>query len=811
VRGFVREPMFAMFVVVTLALGIGANAAMFGVVDRLLLRGPEHVRDADRVVRVYLTWKWSGGEERTSSTTAYATYANLKESSRSFEQLAAYAIGDARLGSGVDAEKIRAGTVTWDFFPLLGARPLLGRFFGADEDRPPRGERVVVLGYGLWQRHFGGDRNVIGQTITLYDEPYTVIGVAPKGFTGAELQHVDAWVPMSSQAHRMMSDWATTWDAKWAQVIGRLEPGVTREQVAADATGAFRRGYTGRNKAEGESRLSVAPLRYDRQAKETPEASVARWLMGMAAIVLLTACANVGNLLLARALRRRREIAVRLALGVSRRRLVQLLFAEGMLLALAGGLASLLVAHVGGRLLRATLLPDVDWSSSTMGGRVLVVAALVALGTGVLIGLIPVLRGSRDDLTDALKTGVREGGSRRSWMRSGLTGAQAALSVVLLVGAGLFVRSLWNVRGVDLGIQPERVISVRLSWPVPGTLAEAEQGNVWARRGAMLDEATERIRRMPGVERASSSIGVPFWSSYAVDIRVPGWDSIPKLAGGGPYISAVAPDYFATVGTRIVSGRAFGPDDRAGSERVAIVSETMARTLWPGRDAIGECLIVGADTMPCSRVVGVAQDVHRWTLRDEPALQYYIPLGQETGIGGRSLLIRPRGDASALISTLRSELHRLDPSLQAIDIQQLQDRIDPQLRPWQLGATMFGIFGALALIVAAIGLYSVVAYAVTQRTHEFGVRLALGARSGDILRIVVRQGATTAVAGTAIGIVVAVGAGRFIEPLLFETSARNPVILATVACVLVLVAIIASLIPAWRAKRVDPVVALRAD
>jgi predicted permease len=309
---------------------------------------------------------------------------------------------------------------------------------------------------------------------------------------------------------------------------------------------------------------------------------------------------------------------------------------------------------------------------------------------------------------------------------------------------------------------------------------------------------------------------MPFQGSYVAPLRVPGLDSLPKLPGGGPYVSAVAPDYFATVGTRIVRGRAFEPTDRPDGERVAIVSETMANALWPGKDAIGECVIIGPDPTSCARIVGIAQDAHRRQIREEPAMQYYVPLGQSwpsgtRHFGGRVLLARPQGDASALIPALRRALHTLDPSLQTVEIQLLQNRIDPEIRPWQLGATMFGIFGALALIVAAVGLYSVVAYAVTQRTHEFGVRMALGARSGDILRLVVRQGTTTAVIGTAIGMALALAGARFLQPLLFETSARNPVILTTAACVLVLVAIAASLIPAWRAKRVDPVVALRAD
>ena len=810
-RAIRHSPGFSVMVVLTLGIAIGANAAMFGIIDRLMLRGPAYVVDPDRVVRLYATER-EGNEESTGSTVGYVTYAHLRASAHDFEDLAVYASTEATVGIGTEAQRIQLGRVSWNFFPLLGVRPLVGRFFGADEDHPPLGENVVVIDEGYWRRSFGGDARVVGRTMIIEGVTYTIVGVAPQGFTGAELERRDGWVPISLPYWGPGSNWPTAWDASWLQVVGRLEPGVAFEQASRDATAAHRRAYDGPpNHTMRTASLSVAPLRFNRAGKEQIVTRVSRWLVAVAAIMLLIACANVANLMFARATRRRREVAIRLALGIGRPRLVRLLVAESAMLGLVGGVAGLVVAFAGGRFVRGVLLPNVAWTDSAVDVRVLAVTALTALATGVLVGLAPALQGTRLDLSSALKSGVREGGGHRNRTRSILTVTQAALSVMLLVGAGLFLSSLRKVYALHLGIEPDKVTVVSLDWPSMASLPEDAKDRERHRRNVVFDAALERVRALPGVERAAVVVGTPFQSSMSITLRVPGRDSLPQLPGGGPYVRAVSDDYFATAGTRVTRGRAFTHADVTGAERVAIVNETMARTLWPNREAIGECLLM--DTMPCSRVIGVVEDARRFGLREDPAMQYYIPLGEERalGFGGRKMFVRPRGDAVALREALRAEMLRLDPTVSFVTVAALQDSVDPQIRPWRLGATMFGVFGALALLVAAIGLYSVIAYLVTQRTRELGVRLALGAQVGDIVRLIVRYGVGLAMVGVVIGALLSINAGRWIEPLLFETSPRDPAVYLVVSAVLVVVALVASLLPAWRAARVDPLEALRTE
>ena len=810
-RAIRHSPGFSAVIVLTLGIAIGANAAMFGIIDRLLLRGPAHVVDPDRVVRLYAT-ETSGSDRFTGSTVGFVTYAHLRANAHDFQDLAVYARTEATVGRGPTAERVTLGRVSWNFFPLLGVHPVAGRFFGADEDRGPRGSDVVVLDEGYWRRSSGGDRGVIGKSMVIGGVTYTIIGIAPRGFTGAELERRDAWVPISLQYWGPGGNWENAWDTSWLTIIGRLKPGVTFEQAGVDATSAHARAYDGpADQGMRTATFSVAPLRFNRRGTEGVDTRVARWLVAVAVVVLLIACANVTNLFLARATRRRREVAVRLALGVGRGRLVRLLLSESVVLGLLGGVAGTIVAFAGGRVSRSVLMPNVAWTDATVDLRVLGVTAIAAIVTGVLVGLVPALQGTRLDLTTALKSGVREGGVQRSRLRTVLTIAQAALSVLLLVGAGLFVESLWKVYRLHLGITPDRVMTVSLDFPSLQSVPEDQRDRVRLRRNAAYVEALERVRAMPGVDRAAVVVGTPFQSSNSLELRVPGWDSIPSLPGGGPYIRAVSDDYFVTAGTRLLRGRSISAADVASSARVAVVNETMARTLWSNRDAIGQCLLI--DTLPCTRVVGVVEDARRFGLREDPAMQYYIPLGEERalGFGGRKMFIRPRGDPASLRESVRAELLRMNPDIAYVTIAMLQDSLDPQIRPWRLGATMFGVFGALALLVAAIGLYSVISYLVVQRTHELGVRIALGAQMGNIVGLVVRYGVGLALVGIAIGLVLAVNAGRWIEPLLFETSPRSPLIFGAVLLVLVLVALVASLVPAWRASRVDPIEALRVE
>ena len=812
-RAIRHAPGFSVMVVLTLGLGLGANAAMFGIIDRLLLRGPAYVVDADRVVRIYATEKNPDGTESTRGILGYVLYTHLRENSRDFDDLAVVARTEVTVGRGAEAHRAMIGRASWNFFPLLGVKPVIGRFFSADEDRAPQGENVVVLEEGYWRRTFGGDRNVIGKTMVMGGITYTIVGVVPQGFTGVQLERRDAWVPISLTYWGPGPSWVTGWDNSWLQIIGRLKPGVTAAEASPRVTEAHRRSFDGSpNHSMRSATLSVAPLRFNSSGRETTEARISRWLVAVAVIVLLIACANVANLFLARAARRQREVAVRLALGIGRGRLIRLLVAESLVLGLIGGVAGLALAYAGGQFVRGVLLPNVAWTDATVDLRVFTVTALAAIVTGVIVGLVPAVQGTRLELARALKSGVREGGSGRSRLRTVLTVTQAALSVVLLVGAGLFVRSLSNAIALDLGLEPTRILVVSFDWPAtPGQSPDARRLER-QRQMAFYDDAVARVRSLPGVERAAVVVGTPFQSSMSLErLRVPGRDSLPQLPGGGPFIRAVSNDYFATSGTRIISGREFTAADVMTGQRVAIVNETMARAVWPNRDPIGECLLM--DTMPCSHVIGVVADARRFELREQPAMQYYIPIGQERalGFGGRTMFVRPSGDPVAMIEPLRAEMRRLAPELGFISVQRLQDVVDPQLRPWRLGATMFGVFGGLAMLVAAIGLYSVISYLVTQRRHELAVRIAIGAEASNIVGLVVRHGLVLALTGVAIGMLITLNGARWVEPLLFETSPRDPLVYGVVIVVLVAATLLATAIPAWRASRTDPIEALRTD
>jgi len=515
-------------------------------------------------------------------------------------------------------------------------------------------------------------------------------------------------------------------------------------------------------------------------------------------IVLLIACANVANLLFARALRRRREIAVRLALGVSQARLLSQLLTESVLLALAGGVAGLLVAQFSGIGLTRAFLPDTATLSVLHDERTLLFAGGAALLAGLLTGLAPVMQASRADLTGDLKSGAREGMYQRSRLRVTLLLLQGALSVILLVGAGLFVRSLNHVRSIRLGFDADPVVVVGLN--MRGVQLDSVQQVDLRRR--LLERATAT----PNVESATLQIGIPFWSTWSQRLTVAGIDTVARL--GRFDLSAVSPDYFRTMGTRILRGRGILPTDLEHAPLVMVVSQGMAKTLWPNENAIGKCVRMGADTNPCRYVVGIAEDIKSHQLSNEPDMYYYMPATQfnpnQTG-----LFVSVRGDAAQYADVVRRSLQREMPGASYITTTPLSKILGEQTRSWRLGASMFSAFGMLALLLAAIGLYSVIAYNVAQRTHELGVRMALGAQANDVIRLVVREGIGFGIAGVVIGGVIALGAGHWLAPLLFEESVRDPVVFGVVAVALLVVALAASWLPALRASRVEPTRALR--
>lgn len=806
-RALRREPLFTAGVVLTLALGIGANATMFGVIDRLMLRGPEHVVDAGHINRLYITSEKGANGPVSRSGLGYVTYAALRKHAQSLAAVAAYSVGDSRsYGVGDRARTIPVTSATWDLFPLLGVRPVAGRFFDQTEDHPPRGVNVAVISEEFWRSELGGERSAIGQRLALGDESFTIIGVAPRGFTGPERVATDVWLPASLTTIR--ADWPTTYQAQWLKIIGRLKPDVDARRAGAEATAILRAAYDGPDPPMHQLVASFRPLWYGPRGEPSPVANVSRWLMGVAVTVLLITCANVANLMVARSRRRRREVAVRVALGASRARLLRFVLTETMVLALAGGTMALLVAYVGDRFMHATLLSSVAWDGSAVDPRVLMFTLGIAVAVGLAVGLAPAIEASRLSLTNSLKNGGGDGGGRRARVRAALSIAQATLCVVLLIGAGLFVESLARSHGVNLGFQPDRVLRASLDFSLRGLDGSARDKEK-ARQSQVLLDVVERLRHQPWVEHAAIAVGSPYGNAFGVGLKVPGRDSIPQLAGGS-YVSAVTSDYFATVGTPVIRGRTFTPADRDGSALVVIVNETMAKSLWPGEDALGKCVIIGDDAVACSQVVGVAGDVHLNSLREPASMQYYVPFGQERGFGGSVIVVRPRGVASDAFPLLRNAFVAVG-GLPHAKIETIQQKIDPEFRPWRLGAAMFGIFGALALVIAAVGLYSVIAYLVADRTREIGVRIALGASRARIIREVVLTGITTTAIGVVTGIAVALATGRYLEPLLFDESVRDPRVLVIVAALVLAIAVVAAWSPARRASRVDPAIALRAD
>jgi predicted permease len=811
VRGLRRSPGFAFGVIATLALGIGANAAMFGVVDRLMFRPYPMLRDPSTVNRVYLRWS-SRETVRTASWTQYTRYLDLQRWTTSFTKFAAFFPVTRSIGNGEGTREREIAAVSASYFEFFDARPALGRFFAPDEDVTPVGAAVVVLGYAFWQNEYGG-RDVIGEPLQIGDRTFTIIGVTPEGFTGVtEGRPRAAFIPITTFAGNQPgedgSTYYTGYGWGWMEMIVRRRPDVSEDRASVDLSAAYVRSWNQEREYDpGQTPVEIARPHAIAGALKTAagpdpglEARTALWVSGVALIVLLIACANVANLFLGRALRRKREVALRLALGVSRRRLAAQTMTESLVLALAGCASGIVVAQVGGRTMSALFLRSPEFS--LLGDtRTLVVAVAAALLAAVLTGVVPAMLATRADLAGALKAGAREGTYHRSRTRTALLVAQGALSVALLVGAGLFVRSLDRVRDMRMGYDAERIVMVRHEL-----------------RGMVLDDSAtlalrrrmlETVQSLPGVEKAAFVSSVPFWSTSSTGLFVAGIDSMGRL-GSFTYQQGT-PDYFATMGTRMLRGRAFGPEDRAGTQRVAVVSEGMANALWPGKEALGQCMRVSADTMPCTTVIGIAEDAVQSNFTDRDRFRYYLPLEQFRPMRGTYLMVRTRAAPATRSEGIRVALQRLMPGQAYVTAAPMEELVDGRRRSWQIGATMFVAFGGLALVVAAIGLYAVIGYNVAQRMHEIGVRIALGAKSSDVVRLVVGQGIGFALAGVLLGGGLAFFAASWVQPLLFQQSARDPVVFGGVALLLVLVAALASSAPAVRATRADPNRALRTD
>jgi putative ABC transport system permease protein len=809
-RGLRARPAFTLGVILTLALGIGANASMFAIVDRLIFRAPFALHDPDTVHRVYYVGIYNN-EVQQIRNLSFPVFLDLKRQTQAFSQIAAFQTRTLAVGDGEDAHEVPVTVASASYFRFFDALPAIGRFFTAEEDSVPAGAPVVVLGYTFWQTHFGGSPDVIGKPLRVDRTLATIVGVAPEHFVGMSDQGVPAaYMPITAYAYAFRgSRYTAAYGWSWLEIIARRKPGVSPTAAETDLTAALQQSWRAASALGQEPgdidavrpHGELAPLQLARGPDASRDARVALWINGVALIVLLVACANVANLLLARAVSRQREVSMRIAFGVSRLRLVRQLFTESLVLALAGGAAGLAIAQWGASVLGTLFLPGEARAGVLTDGRTLLFAAAATMGAALLTGLAPAFSSGRGDLTTALRTGAREGTYRRGRLQTALVVFQAALSVVLLVGAGLFVRSLQHVRGYRLGYDVEPVLFAAAN-PRGTRLSEAELP-------VLLQRMLAAAQSMPGVTRATLAASVPFWSNEGRGLWVPGVDSVRKL--GTFILQAGSPDYFATLGTRILRGRGFEDSDRATTPRVAVVSEGMARVLWPGRDAIGQCFRIGSDTVPCSTVVGVAEEAHIRQLAAPREYTYYIPITQYDDAPYPQMFVRYAGHAAEQAEALRRRLQVEMPGAAYVNVVPLSKLVDPNFRAWQFGATMFVAFGVLALCLAAIGLYAMIAYDVAQRTQEIGVRLALGASLRQVMQLVVAGGTRLIIIGIVIGSVIALWTAHWIEGLMFRQSPRDPAVFGVVVAVLVVVALAATAIPALRAARVDPNVALRGD
>jgi predicted permease len=828
VRGLRRSPGFAIACVVTIALGVGANGAMFSLADRLFARAPAGVAHPGELRRLYARTTWTIGEvPEIRSGYPYQVFALLDSGLAPRVHLAGYTKPDTMpMLVGNALTTVHGAYVTNDYMSVLGVRPALGRFFADDEEIMGHPAYVGVISDRLWHRVFAGDPAVLGRVAEINRQRTTIIGVAPPSFDGPDLGATDVWLPLPSLPASSDGTWYRSWfSGAYLRLIGRIAPGTSNEWISSAATTIVRRtivpvGRVGTTNAMRDSGavMLAGPVLESLQPSITPppEVAIATRLIGVTIIVLLIACANVASLLLARALGRRREIAVRIALGVSRPRLVAQLLCEGLILAVAAGLAALLVSVWAGNALRALIVPGTYWADSAVDARVVLFIGLVSIATGVLAGIAPALQASRPELTEALKSGARDGGAgaHRSRLRQVLLVTQVAMSVLLLYGAGLYVHSLMRLHAIDLGFDTERVVYGAV-YPLDPTGRYLDWGGAHLPRIAQgILETEQRLEGAPGIERVTLATGGPMGGFAMIGVHLRNGDPVPSLDKRDPVWNATTPSYLATTGTRLVRGRFFGDADRNGPP-VIVVNETGARFYWPQENAIGKCLRLFSSTAPCATVIGIVRDSHTTHIVERPIVQLLTPFGYDsTGrpLGANTIIARAKpGQTAAVNALLRRELTRTFGPSAIPFVRSVSTIMEPQLRPWRVGLLLFGGFGILALVVAAFGTYSLLSYAVTQRMHEISVRIALGASAADVLRLVVGQGVRLAVVGVALGLAVALAASRVMESLLYDTSPRDPIVTFGVGALLVAIAAAASALPARRAARVDPVGVLRAE
>jgi len=803
-RMLLKRPGFTLIAAITLSLGIGANTAAFSLLNAFLFR-PLPCSSPERLAGYYI-----GKEE--GNGLSYPYYRDVRDRNDVFSGFLAFRFATANLsgGAGGRNEYLWGYLVSGNYFDTLGVKAAMGRALTEADDRAPGAHPVVVLSHGCWQKRFGGDTAIIGKNVLLNGHGFTVIGVTPAGFFGTErLMAPEFFAPMMMQRQiEPGGDWLEDRGSGTLWAVGRLKPGVTIEQAQASVnllTGQIAKEYPvhhlGLTVKLGAPGLVIPGIR---------KAAIlfAAILMALVGVVLLIACTNLANLLLARAAERRREIAIRLALGASRRRLLRQLLTESLMLAASGGaLGSLLAVWIIDALL--ALKPSLDIPLNvnlSADWRVFGFTAMVSLLTGVLFGLAPAWKASKPEIAPALKDAASGLASHRSGFSRGLIVAQVALSMLTLIAAGLIVRSLTNARKIDLGFNPYNAVVMSFDLSLQGY--DRARGEQFYRR------LLERVAALPGARAASVTSDRPLDPAMSSgNIYVEGRPVERGANQPDAFEGMVTPGYFATMEIPLLRGRVFTERDNKDAPPVAVVNEAFARLFFPGADPPGAAIgkrFSREREGTLAEIVGVVKDVKVFSLGEAPQPYVYFPIFQNYS-GDATLVARSAADAKALLTSLRREVNALDATLPVYEVKTMEEHLAFSLFPMRVAAAMSGSFGLLALALAAIGIYGVMAYAVSQRTREIGIRIALGARRGDVLRLVAGRGMTLVAIGLLIGLIAALLVTRLMESLLYDVSATDPLTFFVIASLLTFVALLACWIPARRATKVDPMVALRSE
>jgi putative ABC transport system permease protein len=793
-----KNPGFAIAAIFTLALGIGGNTAIFTITSSVLLKALPY-QEPQQLISLDAQSK--DGQSHCCSLNRFDL---VHDRSQSFSGVVAAANDTFNLTGRGEPLQVPSARVSADFFDVLGVKPQLGRFFLLDEGQAA-GKPVIVISDTLWHSRFGGDPGIVGQTVALDGNPYSIIGVLPAGIQFPFLAPADIWSPRYFE-HSLFTTQRLRMGVGYLTIIGRLRPGVSRERAVAEMN-VLHQAYHKESPAAPDADPSLSMVVTDLQDSVVSDTRKKLFVLsGVVAVVLLIACANVASLLLSRALSRRKEIAVRSALGAQRSALVRQLLTESVLLALLGGVLELGLSWAATRYF-ATLpnnaLPQ--GMPITMDMRVLFFMAAISLLTGILFGIFPALQLSKTNVNQTLRDEGRgsTGGHRRMQLRGLLVVAEVALSLMLLIVAGLLVRSFSRLLHVEPGFDPQNVLTMNVSLPTVKYSAAQKQV-------AFFDDLVRRVSALPGVRSTAISAALPLIPKRITPVLPEGQPEVPL--GQRPFIiiEAINPSWFQTLHVPLQAGREFTDADKTGSPNVVIVNQALARRYWPNQNPIGKHIIMGRQ--PASEVVGVAADVKNRGLALDPQLQLYFPFSQLPW-GNMNLLVRTATDPHAIVSSVRAQIAAIDPDQPVTNIQTVDELMEGSLAPTRLLLLLLGIFSGVALTLAIIGIYGVLAYSVAQRRQELGIRLALGAEKSDIVRLVVGYGLTLAAAGIVIGLVFALALswimGSVLSGVLYKVSARDLTTFSIAPVVFLFIALLASYVPALRATKVDPNEALR--